>query len=144
MLIHSGWGQAGCVEGRRKAVNAQTGGEWRRGHKAGHYASRMAVAAAAKSLQSCPTLCNPIDGSPRGSTIPRILQTRVLEWGVIAFSTRMAEEPPNTLNATDQPFSNSPLRQGFSASALSAGLILGLGGCPVQCRCSAGSLASTH
>lgn len=84
MLIHSGWSHVGCVEGRRKAGNAQTGGEWRRGHKAG-------------SLD--------------------------------AF--KMAEEPPNTVNATDQPFSNSPLRQGFSASALSAGLILGLGGCPV-------------
>ena len=39
-----------------------------------------AAAAAAKSLQSCPTLCNPIDGSPPGSPIPGILQTRILEW----------------------------------------------------------------
>ena len=37
--------------------------------------------AAAKSLQSCPTLCNPIDGSPPGSPIPGILQARTLEWG---------------------------------------------------------------
>ena len=37
-------------------------------------------AAAAKSLQSCPTLCNPIDGSPPGSSVPGILQTRTLEW----------------------------------------------------------------
>ena len=44
------------------------------------------AAAAAKSLQSCPTLCNPIDSSPPGSTVPGILQARVLEWGVIAFS----------------------------------------------------------
>ena len=43
-------------------------------------------AAAAKSLQSCPTLCDPIDGSPPGSPIPGIFQTRVLEWGAIAFS----------------------------------------------------------
>ena len=42
--------------------------------------------AAAKSLQSCPTLCDPIDGSPPGSAIPGILQTKVLEWGAIAFS----------------------------------------------------------
>lgn len=75
VLMHSGWSHAGCVEDRRKAGNAQTGGERRRSHKAG-------------SLD--------------------------------AF--RMAEEPPNTVNATDQ---------GFSASALSAGLTLGLGGCPV-------------
>ena len=40
----------------------------------------------AKSLQSCPTLCNPIDGSPPGSTIPGILQARILEWVAISFS----------------------------------------------------------
>ena len=44
------------------------------------------VAAAAKSLQSCPTLCNPIDGSPPGSSFPRILQAKTLEWGAISFS----------------------------------------------------------
>ena len=43
-------------------------------------------AAAAKSLQSCPTLCDPIDGSPPGSPIPGILQARTLEWVVISFS----------------------------------------------------------
>ena len=43
-------------------------------------------AAAAKSLQSCPTLCDPIDGSPPGSPIPGILQARRLEWVVISFS----------------------------------------------------------
>ena len=42
--------------------------------------------AAAKSLQSCPTLCNPIDGSPPGSSVPGILQARTLEWGAISFS----------------------------------------------------------
>ena len=45
-----------------------------------------AAAAAAKSLQSCPTLCDPIDGSPPGSPIPGILQARTLEWGAISFS----------------------------------------------------------
>ena len=45
-----------------------------------------AAAAAAKSLQSCPTLCNPIDGSPPGFPVPGILQARVLEWVAIAFS----------------------------------------------------------
>ena len=44
------------------------------------------VAAAAKSLQSCPILCDPTDGSPPGSPVPGILQARVLEWGAIAFS----------------------------------------------------------
>ena len=45
-----------------------------------------AAAAAAKSLQSCPTLCDPIDGSPPDSSVPGILQARVLEWGAISFS----------------------------------------------------------
>ena len=40
----------------------------------------------AKSLQSCPTLCDPIDGSPPGSAIPGILQARILEWVAISFS----------------------------------------------------------
>ena len=46
----------------------------------------MTVAAAAKSLQSCPTLRDPIDGSPPGSAIPEILQARTLEWVAISFS----------------------------------------------------------
>ena len=45
-----------------------------------------AAAAAAKSLQSCPTLCNPIDSSPPGSPVPGILQARTLEWVAISFS----------------------------------------------------------
>ena len=44
------------------------------------------TAAAAKSLQSCATLCDPIDGSPSGSTVPGILQARTLEWVAISFS----------------------------------------------------------
>ena len=46
----------------------------------------VAAAAAAKSLQSCPTLCDPIDGSPPGSAVPGILQARILEWVAISFS----------------------------------------------------------
>ena len=46
----------------------------------------LLVYANAKSLQSCPTLCNPIDGSPPGSPIPGILQARTLEWVAISFS----------------------------------------------------------
>jgi len=49
----------------------------------------MYAAAAAKSRQSYPTLCDPIDGSPPGSSVPGILQARVLEWGAIAFSEYM-------------------------------------------------------
>ena len=46
----------------------------------------LSAAAAAESLQSCPTLCNPIDGSPPGSALPGILQARTLEWVTISFS----------------------------------------------------------
>ena len=48
--------------------------------------SLLAVAAAAKSLQSCPTLCDPIDRSPPGSSVPGILQARSREWVAISFS----------------------------------------------------------
>ena len=47
---------------------------------------KSAAAAAAKSLQSCPTLCDPIDGNPPGSPVPGILQARTLEWVAISFS----------------------------------------------------------
>ena len=52
-----------------------------------HREEPAAAAAAAKSLQSCPTLCDPIDGSPPGFPIPGILQTRTLEWVAIPFSS---------------------------------------------------------
>ena len=49
-------------------------------------AAAAAAAAAAKSLQSCPTLCDPMDGSPPGSIVPGILQARTLKWVAISFS----------------------------------------------------------
>ena len=61
-------------EGRRR---------WKREEFLGAFA---AAAAAAKSLQSCPTLWDPIDGSPPGSPVPGILQARTLEWFAISFS----------------------------------------------------------
>ena len=64
--------------------------------------------AAAKSLQSCPTLCDPIDGSPPGSPIPGILRERTLEWGAISFSNawkwkvkEVAQLCPTLCNPTD-------------------------------------------
>ena len=50
------------------------------------YSLLTAAAAAAKSLQSCSALCDPIDGSPSGSTVPGILQARTPEWVAISFS----------------------------------------------------------
>jgi len=52
------------------------------------YCYELNAAAAAKSLQSCPTLCDPIDGSPPGSPVPGILQARTLEWVAISFSPK--------------------------------------------------------
>ena len=46
-------------------------------------------AAAAKLLQSCPTLCDPMDSSPSGSSVHRILQARILEWVAISFSSML-------------------------------------------------------
>ena len=53
---------------------------------------RLQSAAAAKSLQSCPTLCDPIDSSPPGSPVPGILQARTLEWVAISFSMKVKSE----------------------------------------------------
>ena len=52
---------------------------------AGEYQAGRVAATAAKSLQSCPTLCDLIDGSPPGSPVPGILQARTLEWVAISF-----------------------------------------------------------
>ena len=54
-----------------------------------HFPNYMGAAAAAKSLQSCPTLCEPIDGSPPGFPVPGILQARTLEWAAISFSSAL-------------------------------------------------------
>jgi len=55
------------------------------------------AATAAKSLQSCPTLCDPIDSSPPGSPVPGILQERPLEWVAISFSNAESEEELKSL-----------------------------------------------
>ena len=57
----------------------------------------LAAAAAAKSLQSCPTLCDPIDGSPPGSPVLGILQARKLEWVAISFSSNHGYTGPTVI-----------------------------------------------
>ena len=85
-----GKGRMGRKEGGGRGVGEEEWGwgggrmEWR----------AAAAAAAAKSLQSCPTLCDPIDGSPSGSPVPGILQARTLEWVAIAFSAHSLFQPP--------------------------------------------------
>ena len=67
------------------------------------------AAAAAKSLQSCPTLCNPIDGSPPGSSVLGILQARMLEWVAISSSNAcMHAKLPQSCLTLCNPMNNSP------------------------------------
>ena len=68
------------------------------------------TAAAAKSLQSCPTLCDPIDSSPPGSSIPGILQARTLEWVAISFSNAyMHAKSHQSCPTLCDPMDSSPL-----------------------------------
>ena len=71
-------------EPRRTSMKSQQADSLRREQNRGLFI--LETATAAKSLQSCPTLCDPIDGSPPGSSVPGILQARTLEWVAISFS----------------------------------------------------------
>ena len=89
------------------------------------------LAAAAKSLQLCPTLCNPIDGSPPGSAIPGILQARTLEWVAISFSNAWKWKVKVTLLSRVRLFVTpwtaayqAPLSMGFSRQEYWSGLTL--------------------
>ena len=92
----------------------------------------IAVAAtAAKSLQSCPTLCDPIDVSPPGSPIPGILQARTLEWVAISFSIAWKWKVKVKLLSRVWPLANpwtaayqAPLSMGFSRQEYWSGLPL--------------------
>ena len=81
----------------------------------------MFTAADAKSLQSCPTLCDPIDGSPPGSPVPGILQAGTLEWVAISFSNAwkwkvkvMSLSHVRLLSTPWTAAYQSPLPMGFS------------------------------
>ena len=79
--------------------------------KVGRTQTAAAAAAAAKSLQSCPTLCDPIDGSPPGSTVPGVLQARTLEWVAISFSRDLPDpriEPRSPTLQADALLSEPP------------------------------------
>ena len=85
--------------------------------------SHHPAAAAAKSLQLCPTLCNPIDGSPPGSPIPRILQARILEWVGISFSKKVKSLSCVRLFAALWSIAHqAPLSMGFSRQEYWTGL----------------------
>ena len=74
----------------------------------------MKYAAAAKSLQSCPTLCDPMDSSPPGSSVPGILQARILEWVGISFSNAsMRAKSLQSCPTLCDPMDSSPLGSSF-------------------------------
>ena len=90
-----------------------------------------AAAAAAKSLQSCPTLCDPIDGRPPGSAVPRILQARTLEWVAISFCNawkwKVKVESLSRVWLFTTPWTaayQAPLSMGFSRQEYWSGLPL--------------------
>ena len=88
-----------------------------------------AAAAAAKVLQSCPTLCDPIDSSPPGSAVPGILQARTLEWVAISFSNAWKEKVKllSHVQLYATPWTaeyQAPLSTGFSRQEYWSGLPL--------------------
>ena len=95
-------------------------------------------AAAAKSLQSCLTLCNPIDGSPPGSPVPGILQARTLEWVAISFSNawkwKVKVKPLSRVRPSATPWTaafQAPPSMGFSRQEYWSGVPL-----PSPCACT--------
>ena len=81
---------------------------------------------AAKSLQSCPTVCDPIDGSPPGSAIPGILQARTLEWVAISFSNQLDKYSYKKTTARGFPRGSGlktplPTNAGYLSSILDRG-----------------------
>ena len=97
-------------------------------------AAAAAAAAAAKSLQSCPALCDAIDGSPPGSPVPGTLQARTLEWVAISFSNawkvksesevaRVAQSCPTLSDPMDHSLPGSSVHGIFQARVLEWGAI---------------------
>ena len=91
----------------------------------------LAATAAAKSLQLCPTLCDPIEGSPPGSPVPGILQARTLEWVAISFSNawkwKVKVKPlsrDRLLAAAWTAAYQAPLPMGFSRQEYWSGVLL--------------------
>ena len=95
------------------------------------FLSLLAAAAAAKSLQSCLTLCNPIDSSPPGSTVPGILQARTLKWVAISFfqctkvksESKVTQLCPTLSDPMDCSLPSSSIHGIFQARVLESGAI---------------------
>ena len=89
-----------------------------------------AAAAAAKSLQSCLTLCDPIDGSPPGSAVPGILQARTLEWVAISFSISCWLHTQKSARSLGQSFHLFPIGEdSLLGTALSGQVLQGFLDC---------------
>ena len=91
--------------------------------KAPYSFMRMLAAAAAKSLQSCLTLCDPTDGSPPGCSVPGILQARILEWVAFSFSSafmhaKLLQLCPTLCDPMDSSPSGSTVHRIFQARIL--------------------------
>ena len=85
----------------------------------------LMVAAAAKSLQLCPTLCDPIDASPPGSPIPGILQAKTLEWVAISFSNALKVKSLSRVRLLVTPWTaahQAPPSMGFSGQEYWSGV----------------------
>ena len=98
-------------------------------HQSLYYFLKLCAAAAAKSLQSCLTLCDPIDGSPPGSPVPGILQARTLEWVAISFSNawkwKVKVKSLSRVRLLATPWTaayQAPLPTGFSRQEYGSGL----------------------
>ena len=98
---------------------------------------KLVVAAAAQPLQSCPTLCNPIDSSPPGSVVPGILQARTEEWVAISFSNagkcKVKVKSLSRVQPSVTPWTAAiqpPLSMGFSRQEYWSGVPL-----PSPCHC---------
>ena len=94
-------------------------------------AGLAAAAAAAKSLQSCPTLCDPIDSSPPGSPVPGMLQARILEWAAISSSNawkwKVKVKSLSRVRLVATPWTaahQAPLSMGFSRQEYWSGMPL--------------------
>ena len=83
---HAGGGRETREEGDVRRGSCGRRERWEEEEDKSWLSPSPAAAAAAKLLQSCPTLCDPIDGSPPGSPVPGMLQARTLEWVAISFS----------------------------------------------------------
>ena len=120
------------------------------------FISLYVSAAAAKSLQSCPTLCDPIDGSPPGSAVPGILQARTLEWVAISFSNawkwKVEVKLCGRVRLFETPWTaayQTPPSMGFSKQEYWSGVpllsrFLSLDNSKSQCSFSVSPHTSTH